>query len=214
MVLQAIPGVIGQPHYHKERLPPVSLKDSSRNGNGLGDVKCLFVDYNFYWPSFISLFPSVYTSNVLTVQYSTEMSVASQQGGRRSTIIPILQSDSRGYSSNTLDENIEYGIREHEYCDTSSSRLLSVLARICRPRVALALAFTFTPHHLTALTCLPHTHTHQPNISPHITPFPRLHPIKSAPSEMLVQGFEQPWGHLPKRSKRAPVRIWTKPMTL
>lgn len=88
------------------------------------------------------------------------MSVASQQGGRRSTITPALQSDSRAYN-NTLDENIEYGVREHEYCDTSSSRLLSVLARTCRPRVALALASTFTPHHLTALTCLPHTDTSQ-----------------------------------------------------
>jgi hypothetical protein len=31
-------------------------------------------------------------------------------------------------------------------------------------------------------------------------------------SEMVVQGFEQLWGHLLKRSKRAPVRIWIKPI--
>ena len=89
-----------------------------------------------------------------------------------------------------------------------------VLARTCRPHVVLALAFTFTLYHLTALTCLPHTDTSQLDASLYITLFLHLYSIKSASSEIVVQGFEQPWGHLLKRLKRGLVRIWTKPMTL
>jgi hypothetical protein len=43
--------------------------------------------------------------------------------------------------------------------------------------------------------------TIQLNSSPYITPFKSQYSIKSASSEMVVQGFKQPWGHLPKRSK-------------